>query len=212
MLLQDKPTLYALWPDGTCARLGLEGAADTTLSTMLEAMVNTSNTPALASVLNKRLENITQTFAGNGSASAASQVRQHPILQPPCVMLCKHAACVCSAACCSDVAHTKQQTQLTDFCCGVRRSPTSRSTAQMLLRSRQLMLRHCSAHSTAATSSPAAMVHGTPTLTRLPLTGGTRVPPSSLWTCCTMIRTLLLVMQPQERCRTSGCHRWEKAH
>jgi hypothetical protein len=84
MLLQDKPTLYALWPDGTCALLGLEGAADTTLSTMLEAMVNTSNTPALASVLNKRLENITQTFAGNCSASAASQVRRthscnHPV-------------------------------------------------------------------------------------------------------------------------------------
>jgi hypothetical protein len=38
-------------------------------------MVNASNSPALASVLNKRLDNITQTFAGNGStATVASQV------------------------------------------------------------------------------------------------------------------------------------------
>jgi hypothetical protein len=84
VLLQDKPTLYALWPDGTCARLGLEGVADTTLSTMLQAMVNASNTPALASVLSKRLQNITQTFAGSGSASAASQVRKQSILLLSC--------------------------------------------------------------------------------------------------------------------------------
>jgi hypothetical protein len=31
--------LYALWPNGTCASLGLSGAYNTSLTTMLEAMV-----------------------------------------------------------------------------------------------------------------------------------------------------------------------------
>lgn len=96
-LLQDNPTLYALWPDGTCARLGLEGTANTSLSTMLHAMVDASNTPALASVLNARLDNITQSFAGNGStASAASQVNSEqgillglPVLQVAIIMALK---------------------------------------------------------------------------------------------------------------------------
>eukprot|EP00882_Tetradesmus_deserticola_P013381 GHRQ01014206.1.p1 GENE.GHRQ01014206.1~~GHRQ01014206.1.p1 ORF type:complete len:323 (+),score=58.27 GHRQ01014206.1:307-1275(+) len=80
-LLGDTPTLDALWPDGTCAGLGLEGVANTSLTTMLQAMVNASNTPALAAVLNKRLDNITQTLAAdNSAASAAFQVTGYSIV------------------------------------------------------------------------------------------------------------------------------------
>jgi hypothetical protein len=95
LLLQEKPTLYALWPDGTCAHLGLEGAANTSITTMLHAMVNASNAPALAAVLNKRLDNITQVFAGNGTtASATSQVRRSNPLHPVSAIVLSCASCM----------------------------------------------------------------------------------------------------------------------
>jgi hypothetical protein len=70
-LLQDNPSLYALWPNGTCARLGLAGAANTSLTTMLEAMVNASNPAAVAATINSRLAGLMSGSASNGSMGAA---------------------------------------------------------------------------------------------------------------------------------------------
>jgi len=66
--------LYALWPKGTCADLGLSGKTNVTITEMVSAMVNVSNTPATARVLNNQLKSLmaTGTNATSGSADASS--------------------------------------------------------------------------------------------------------------------------------------------
>ncbi|KAF6264708.1 hypothetical protein COO60DRAFT_1482014 [Scenedesmus sp. NREL 46B-D3] len=70
-LVGDDPSLYALWPNGTCAGLGLDGAANTSLATMLEAMVNASNPAPVAAGINQRLAGGMGGAAGNSSSGAA---------------------------------------------------------------------------------------------------------------------------------------------
>jgi hypothetical protein len=98
--LQDNPSLYALWPNGTCADLGLAGAHNTSLSTMLEAMVNASNPAAVAASINARLAGLMSGAAGNGSmgAAIAGQVRDvlcwtRHVLQACASTVCSEAAC-----------------------------------------------------------------------------------------------------------------------
>lgn len=69
--VQDHKNLEMLWPKGTCAELGLAGCVNITLSTALQAIVNASNTPAVAALLNKRIQDMSQTMsAGSGTAMA----------------------------------------------------------------------------------------------------------------------------------------------
>lgn len=77
VVCQDAATLYTLWPDGTCADLGLSGQVNTSLNTMMSALVNASNPAAVAASLNQRLSALTSSAAGNSSTAAATvgQVR-----------------------------------------------------------------------------------------------------------------------------------------
>lgn len=68
---QDGATLYALYPDGGCERLGLAGAYNTSLVTMVQTLVRTSNSPAVAAVINGRLANLTALGGGGGGQQDA---------------------------------------------------------------------------------------------------------------------------------------------
>ncbi|KAF8065710.1 ABCA3 [Scenedesmus sp. PABB004] len=70
-LVGDAATLYALWPDGTCGALGLEGRYNTSLADMLGAMVNASNAPAAAATINRQLATLTASLAGGGGGGAS---------------------------------------------------------------------------------------------------------------------------------------------
>jgi hypothetical protein len=71
---QDGASLYALYPDGACERLGLSGAANTSLVNMLTAVVSGSNTPPVAALINGRLANLTSmTGAGGGAGGGSGQ-------------------------------------------------------------------------------------------------------------------------------------------
>jgi hypothetical protein len=61
--------LYALWPNGTCAKLGLAGAVNSTLSTLVASMVNASNTPPFAAAINAQLGGFLGGGGGGGGAS-----------------------------------------------------------------------------------------------------------------------------------------------
>jgi len=73
--LQDSATLYALWPDGTCERMGLSGRANSSLTTMISAAVNASNSPAVAAAINARLANLSASLSA-GSAGGQDQATQ----------------------------------------------------------------------------------------------------------------------------------------
>lgn len=76
VLVQDAATLYTLWPNGTCADLGLANEYNTTLLTMLEAMVNTSNPAGPAAMINAQLkQGLSGSGAGAGTGAAMEQVR-----------------------------------------------------------------------------------------------------------------------------------------
>lgn len=77
--LQDAATLYVLWPNGTCEKLGLSSEYNTSLSTMMEAMVNVSNPPAMAGIINNQLK---QSMGGGNStgSSAMGQVGERKCL------------------------------------------------------------------------------------------------------------------------------------
>jgi hypothetical protein len=68
-LLQASRSLYALWPDGTCKQLGLQDKVNASIVAVLQAMVNASNSPAVASLLNSKIGSLGS--AGGGSAAAA---------------------------------------------------------------------------------------------------------------------------------------------
>lgn len=69
--MQDNPSLYALWPAGTCATLGLAGSHNTSLTTLLTAMVNASNPAPVAATINARLAGLVSGAGGNSSSGAA---------------------------------------------------------------------------------------------------------------------------------------------
>jgi acetyl-CoA carboxylase carboxyltransferase component len=56
LLLQSNASLYALWPNGSCAAMGLQGKVNTSLSTLLDAMINASNSADDALTLRELLE------------------------------------------------------------------------------------------------------------------------------------------------------------
>jgi hypothetical protein len=88
LLLQKSKSLYMLWPDGTCRQLGLQAAVNTSLITALQAMVNASNTPMAAALLNSRISSLSSSAAGSNSAAMA-QVRWHTHRHPtswPCTV------------------------------------------------------------------------------------------------------------------------------
>ncbi|WIA37022.1 hypothetical protein OEZ86_014006 [Tetradesmus obliquus] len=70
-LAGDNPSLYALWPAGTCATLGLAGSHNTSLTTLLTAMVNASNPAPVAATINARLAGLVSGAGGNSSSGAA---------------------------------------------------------------------------------------------------------------------------------------------
>jgi hypothetical protein len=72
---QDGATLYALWPDGTCESMGLGGSLNTSLTDMIGAVVNASNTPAVAAAINARLANLSSSIAG-GAGGGQDQMTQ----------------------------------------------------------------------------------------------------------------------------------------
>jgi hypothetical protein len=88
LCLQDNPSLYALWPNGTCASLGLDGAYNSSLTTMLEAMVNASNPAAVAATINQRLAGLMSGAAGNGSTGVALADRVRGSWLALCVSVC----------------------------------------------------------------------------------------------------------------------------
>jgi hypothetical protein len=96
--VQDNPSLYALWPNGTCASLGLGGAYNTSLTTMLEAMVNASNPAAVAATINQRLAGLMSGAAGNGSTGAAIADRVRECWLAGCAVWCGCKSCVCCIA------------------------------------------------------------------------------------------------------------------
>jgi hypothetical protein len=53
---QSNPSLYALWPDGSCAAMGLQRKVNTSLPTMLDAMIKASNSANDALTLRALLE------------------------------------------------------------------------------------------------------------------------------------------------------------
>lgn len=71
-MLQNTKSLYMLYPEGTCKQLGLEAAVNTSLSTFLQAMVNASNPPMAAALLNSRISSLNNATAGAGEPSAAA--------------------------------------------------------------------------------------------------------------------------------------------
>jgi hypothetical protein len=58
--------LDALWPNGTCAKLGLAGKANVTLERLVTAMVTESNTPAAAKLLNAQLRGVLASAGAAG--------------------------------------------------------------------------------------------------------------------------------------------------
>ncbi|GBF88379.1 ABC transporter A family member protein [Raphidocelis subcapitata] len=58
--------LDALWPNGTCAKLGLAGKPNITLEQLVTAMVNESNPPAAAKLLNSQLQSMLDAAGGAG--------------------------------------------------------------------------------------------------------------------------------------------------
>ncbi len=67
--------LYALWPKGTCEDLGLAGRTNITLTDMVSAMVNVSNSASTARVLNSQLAKLISSgenaAAGDRTATSA---------------------------------------------------------------------------------------------------------------------------------------------
>ncbi|KIZ07740.1 hypothetical protein MNEG_0209 [Monoraphidium neglectum] len=61
--------LSTLWPEGTCEKLGLSGRTNVTLTEMVSAMVNASNTPASARTLNSQLKSLLATARGGADDS-----------------------------------------------------------------------------------------------------------------------------------------------
>jgi hypothetical protein len=94
--VQDNPSLYALWPNGTCSSLGLGGAYNTSLTTMLEAMVNASNPAAVAATINQQLAGLMSGAAGNGSTGAAiaDRVRGRESWLAGCAVVCDQESCI----------------------------------------------------------------------------------------------------------------------
>lgn len=72
VLLSCRSQLYALWPEGTCDRLGLSGRTNITLQEMVSAMVNVSNPPGTAKVLNQQLKGLLGPGATASSSSSTS--------------------------------------------------------------------------------------------------------------------------------------------
>lgn len=73
--LQASRSLYALWPDGACKRLDLQDKVNASIVAVMQAMVNASNSAAVASLLNGQIGNL-GSAAGGGTA--ASMVRAKP--------------------------------------------------------------------------------------------------------------------------------------
>lgn len=73
--LQEGATLYALWPDGTCERMGLSGQYNTSLTDMIGAAVNASNSPAVAAAINTQLASLSAQMTG-GSGGGSDQMTQ----------------------------------------------------------------------------------------------------------------------------------------
>jgi hypothetical protein len=61
------PQLEALWPAGTCAKLGLAGATNVSLADTVSAMINASNGAGAARALNTQLKNMLAASAGPGA-------------------------------------------------------------------------------------------------------------------------------------------------
>lgn len=70
--LQEGATLYALWPDGTCERMGLSGQYNTSLTDMIGAAVNASNSPAVAAAINTQLASLSAQMTGGSSGGGSS--------------------------------------------------------------------------------------------------------------------------------------------
>ena len=64
--------LYALWPEGTCKKLGLDGAVNVSLADMTAAMVNASNPPGVARTLNAQLRSLLRGGGGGGADAEES--------------------------------------------------------------------------------------------------------------------------------------------
>lgn len=67
---QDGATLYALWPDGACERMGLQGKLNTSLTDMIGAVVNASNPAPVAAAINARLANLSSSLVAPAAAAA----------------------------------------------------------------------------------------------------------------------------------------------
>jgi hypothetical protein len=79
--MQDGATLYALYPDGACERLGLAGARDTPLVAILQAVVSASNSAPVAAAINARLDNLTASVApGGGSGGGGDNAMAQQVL------------------------------------------------------------------------------------------------------------------------------------
>lgn len=63
-----------LWPDGTCKQLGLEGHQPTNLTTALQALVNVSNPPAAAALINSRIGGLVSDSTAGSASSIVQQV------------------------------------------------------------------------------------------------------------------------------------------
>lgn len=69
--MQESQTLYTLWPEGTCLDLGLDGAQNISLTTMLQAMSNASNSAGVAAILNSRVEAASMLAGDLGGSNSA---------------------------------------------------------------------------------------------------------------------------------------------
>jgi hypothetical protein len=81
---QNARNLHMLWAEGTCARLGLAGAANISLTTALQALVNASNAPSVATLLNGRLQDLTGSAASSSGTGSGSGVAKVASLQINC--------------------------------------------------------------------------------------------------------------------------------
>ena len=61
-----------MWPEGTCATLGLSDKTNVTLHEMVSAMVNASNVPGTARTLNSQLKSLLATASGASAAPGGS--------------------------------------------------------------------------------------------------------------------------------------------
>lgn len=95
-LVGDSPTLYALWPDGTCERMGLSGKYNTSLTNMIAAAVNASNSPAVAAAINAQLASLSSSLGGGGSGGSSDQMSQQ--VGPCCLYSLVPAAATAVAA------------------------------------------------------------------------------------------------------------------